>query len=596
MTRRWSIISPLVLILSIACSTQGKLEFEYRYHNYAESTALLQDLVSQYPTIARLYSLGKTVTGKRELWCMEIGNPATGASEDKPAAYFDGNQHDIEVMGGEATLHLAYYLLTHYGSDPEVTKLIDTRVIYIVQRADPDGAEAFLAGKIDWDPARMPGQADLDEDGQFGEDGPEDINGDESILQMRIADPNGDWTGYDRDARIMIHRTPDSKGPFFRLIDEGIDNDGDGQINEDPPKTRFISNRNFPAFWSSKSGRYRGAGDYPLQERHSRILVDFILSKPQISVVESYHCAGSVFIRPLGALPDSEIPLSDLRDYNAILAKGQQMTGFLPTSLYHEFSMIDPNLPPDEQPGARYGTFVDWAYWHRGMLAVTTELWTMEPFVNEVGWADIPRHQRLHSIPGSYRRPDVQTQVLKWLDMHKDDHTLTGEGFKDWTGFNHPTLGKVELGGFTKFWLFNSPPGPYFRKILEDQAKFCLYRALLTPLVKIERINVRRDTEHTDQWIVQVAAANDGYLDTSMKRARDIGIAKPDRLTLKLPKETTTPDPIKVEFPFMWGTRGSDFRSLYHGSWHIQAKAGTTIIVEIRSEKGGIDKRHITLQ
>ena len=39
----------------------------------------------------------------------------------------------------------------------------------------------------------------------------------------------------------------------------------------------------------STDGRFRGEGDYPLQEHNARIICDFILSKPNISMVESYH-------------------------------------------------------------------------------------------------------------------------------------------------------------------------------------------------------------------------------------------------------------------------------------------------------------------
>jgi len=83
-------------------------------------------------------------------------------------------------------LYLAHYLLTRYGSDPDVTRLVDTRVTYIVQRADPDGAEAFMTGRVDWDPEKTPGAEDKDGDGRKGEDGPDDINGDGEILRMRI--------------------------------------------------------------------------------------------------------------------------------------------------------------------------------------------------------------------------------------------------------------------------------------------------------------------------------------------------------------------------------------------------------------------------
>lgn len=570
-------------------------EFEFRYHNYSESTNLLKDLAARYPQLCKLYSIGKSATGKREIWCLEVGNQGSANPMDKPAVYFDGNQHDIEVIGGEVTLFLAYHLLSRYGKDPEVTQLLDTRVVYIIQRADPDGAEAFISGQVDWDPAKIPGQKDDDGDGHFGEDGPEDIDGDGEILKMRILDPQGEWVGYTADNRILVKRTSDTKGPFYRLIDEGIDNDRDGQINEDPPRTRFISNRNFPAFWSSADSRLRGSGDYPLQEHNSKVLADFILSRPHISQVESYHSTSGIFVRPLGSRPDSEIPMQDLQDYTSVLSRGTEMTDYPPASLYHDFTDIEPNLPPDQQPRARRGVFIDWTYWQRGIFSVSTELWTMEPFVNAVGWGDIPRDRRLHAIPGRYRRPDVQTAVLKWLDNHKDDPALNGQGYLDWKSFDHPQLGQVELGGFTKYWLFNVPPGPYFRRTLEDQARFAVYRALLTPLVRIKSIEIDPNPSDPGKWTVVATAVNLGYFDTSMEQARRTGVAKQDRLILYLPEGAQTESPIEIVFPFMWGTRGGSFLSLYRGTWDVHADPGIVMTIEIQSEKGGIHREEAAL-
>ena len=58
--------------------------YEFRYHTYAESTALLQELAEAYPGLAKLYSIGKSATGTKEIWCIEIGNQATGAPRPNP--------------------------------------------------------------------------------------------------------------------------------------------------------------------------------------------------------------------------------------------------------------------------------------------------------------------------------------------------------------------------------------------------------------------------------------------------------------------------------------------------------------------------------
>jgi len=592
--RTVSVVFLLGIMLAPTAHSQVS-RYEFRYHDYAESTTLLEDMVRQYPSLAKLYSIGTSATGLREVWCIEIGNQATGAAETKPATYFDGNQHSSEVTGGEVTLFLAHYLLSRYGSDPDVTRLVDTRVTYIVQRADPDGAEAFMTGKIDWDPEKVFGGTDADGDGQKGEDGPEDIDGDGEVLRVRIADSDGDWKAYDRDPRIMVPREEgDTEGPFYRVIDEGFDNDGDGETNEDPPFSRFISNRNFPAFWASIDGRYRGGGDYPLQEHNSKLLVDFIVSKPHISQIESYHTTSGIHLRPYTARPDSDFPPQDLQDFNAILAKGTAITTYPVASSYNDFTTLIPGLSPDQQPGTRRGTFKDWVYVHMGLFTITTELWTMEPFINEVGWGDIPRDKPLFAVPGRYRRPDVQAVVLKWLDAHQGAEELAGQGFVDWRPSDHPTLGRVEIGGFTRYWLRNPPPGPFLQTVVEDQARFSVVQALTTPIVKIQDVTVQRNGR-SDPWTVTATVANEGYLDTSMGQARRAHIAKADEVTIELPAGAATDDPLRVEFPFMRGTRESTYVSFYRASWTVDASEGTRVAIVLRSEKGGVDRRTVEI-
>jgi hypothetical protein len=584
----------LAVLLTPFAGAQSS-RYEYRYHNYDESTALLEALAERYPNLAKLYSIGTGVTGKRELWVIEIGNQETGVAETKPGIYFDANQHASEVTGGEVTLYLAHYLLDRYGSDPEVTRLLDTRVTYILQRADPDGAEAFMTGMVDWDPESVPGARDADEDGRLSEDGPEDIDGDGEILQIRIEDPDGDWKVYEGDPRILVRREEnDSDGTFYRVLAEGLDNDGDGEVNEDAPNTGFISNRNYPAYWASNDGRFRGQGDYALQEHNARLLVDFILSKPHISQVESFHTTSGIHLRPYAARPDTDFPPQDLQDYNAVLAKGTAITTYPVASIYNDFTTILPGVPFDQQPGVRHGVFIDWTYVHQGLFSITTELWTMEPFVNEMGWGDIPRDKPLFAVPGRYNRPDVKASVLQWLDANRGSSELAGQGFIEWRSYDHPTLGNVEIGGFTRYWLRNPPPGPFLQTDVEDQARFAVVHGLLTPIAKIQDVAVSQNGR-SNSWTVTATVANEGYLDTSLEQARHARVAVADQVTIELPDGVTTDDPNTVEFPFMRGARESSFVSLYRATWNVSAPPGTRVFIVLKSEKGGVDRREVEL-
>jgi hypothetical protein len=581
-------------------SAQGSPEFEYRYHTYEETTGKLRALAAAYPNLARLESIGPSATGTKQIWAIEVTNFATGEPETKPAMYVDGNQHDSEVMGGEVALFLVHYLLTRYGTDPDVTRLLDTRTMYVVPLANPDGAEAYITGRIDWDPSTVNGCGGQYPEGKRGADGREDITGDGQILQMRVRDPNGDWKAYGPEPRLLVRRQAGdqaSDGPFYRVYAEGYDSNADGEVNSDPPFTRFISNRNYPAFWSSVDGRFRGACDYPLHEHNSRLLVEYITARPNIAVVESYHTTSGVHLRPYAARPDSDIPRRDLEDFLAILAKGTEITGYPHASVYHEFTTIQPDIDdPDAQPGARRGVFIDWAYSHFGSMAFTTELWTMEPFLNEVGWGDIPRDQPLFAIPGRYNRPDVQAKVLQWLDQNRGNPDLAGEGFVEWRRFDHPTLGRVEIGGFTRYWMRNPPPGPYYERVVNDQARFAVVRGLMTPRIRIRDVTVRQVDR--SKWTVEATVANEGYLDSSSEHARLVGIARPISVSVAASDGRPLAGSAVAEavvFAFARGTRDSGVESTYHGSWTFEAPAGTTVVVKVMSEKGGQDSHSVVL-
>ena len=53
----------------------------------------------------KLYSIGTTLKGT-QLMVLEITNHKTGAAEDKPAYYYDGNIHAGELTGAEVALAL----------------------------------------------------------------------------------------------------------------------------------------------------------------------------------------------------------------------------------------------------------------------------------------------------------------------------------------------------------------------------------------------------------------------------------------------------------------------------------------------------------
>ncbi len=110
------------------------------YHNYKETTDLLNSLAAKNSDIASVFSIGKTTEG-RDIWCLRINSSAKGtAPSSKPGAFFLGNIHAREHLANEVPLLLAAWLMDHR-NDADVKKYISTLDIYIVPMGNPDGVE-----------------------------------------------------------------------------------------------------------------------------------------------------------------------------------------------------------------------------------------------------------------------------------------------------------------------------------------------------------------------------------------------------------------------------------------------------------------------
>ncbi len=109
------------------------------YHTYAETQALVQSLAATYPTVCELQTMGTSLEG-RDIPVLRITNltPAK-AGVPLPEVLIMGNLHARELMAVEMPLRFAEYLVTNYGTDPQVTTLVDSRDIYVAPMLNPDG-------------------------------------------------------------------------------------------------------------------------------------------------------------------------------------------------------------------------------------------------------------------------------------------------------------------------------------------------------------------------------------------------------------------------------------------------------------------------
>jgi hypothetical protein len=455
-----------------------------RYYDPEAIGAALARIHAAYPDRTRLESMGKSREG-RDLWVMSVFDPAAGDPDAKPAMYVDANTHGNEIQGGEVCLYTIKYLLVK--EDPWVKDLLRHVTFHVAPCVNPDSRERYLHGAFDENsPRRVLRPFDDDRDGLVDEDGPNDIDGDGEILEMRIADPDGDWVVDERDDRLMRPRKPGERGQYRLLGEEGIDDDGDGKINEDPIGG-VDPNRNWPANWATDDVQY-GAGPYPLSEPETRATALWVLAHPRIAGVQSYHNAGRMILRPPGAWTDREadMPHGDKRLYDELGRRGLHV---LPTYRYMQIR---------EDLYRVFGSFVDWAYVDVGAFAFTNELW------GRIG----------REVPGE---DDPELAALRWNDV-----ALHGNGFVRWHKAHHPQFGEIEIGGWRRFTVRTDPPD-FLNETCVRNCLFTLEHAASLPRLEVDA------PERADGGLA-VRIENRGMLPTIHEMARRFGVLPPDRV------------------------------------------------------------------
>ena len=559
-----------------------KIRFN-RFYKYNELTRLLKAYAKEYPNLIRLESIGKSHEG-RDVWLVTATNFKSGEDAEKPAFWVDGNIHASEVTASAAALYLIHTLVTKYKKDVNVTRALDTRAFYIVPRVNPDGAEWALAEepKIIRSSTRPYPYADDAIDGMVPW---EDIDGDGRLLSMRIEDPNGAWKAHPDDARLMVRRDPvETGGKYYRILPEGLLKNYDGMTIEiRRPKQGLDLNRNFPAGWRPEADQ-RGAGPYPASEPEAHNLVDFISKHPNITGTVSFHTMSGVLLRPYDDRPDDDFPTHDLWTFQKIGEKGTGITGYPNVSVFHDFKYHPKQVIT--------GGFDTWTYEHIGVFSWTVEFWSpmKQAGIEKFKFIDWYREHPLED----------DLKMLKW-----NDEVLKGKGYVDWYPFEHPQLGKVELGGWDFLHMWTNPPLEYLEKEISPFPEWIVWHALISPrLVNLQsEVTPLGGSAYRIRFVVQ----NEGWLPTyvtkkalekkktrgviaeiqlprgaslhSGKEREELGELEGRAYKTVIPEETDegTSDRVKVE-------------------WVVKGKKGTKIKLTARHDRAGVVSANLVLK
>jgi hypothetical protein len=448
-------------------------------------------------------------------------------------------------------------LINGFGVDREVTDLVNDKTIYIRPVPNPDGSEMYRqTAQTDRSTVRP---HDQDGDGQTDEDAGEDLNGDGYVSQMRIDVGAGKGNyivdGRDPTGRTM-RRVAQGEGNYT-VQSEGIDNDGDGRVNEDGIGGLDL-HRNYPYNWrpmteaTGRGNTQGGAGEFPLSEPETRSVFDFLVKHPNVGAVDSMDTAAWMILRGPSSCEETEcMHPQDLKLLKHFDTVGQQLTGYgRAGNTYRDYATQRPtpsegSTPdPNPQPQALYGHGPDWGYFQFGD-------WEKQRWCTENGYENC---------------------------------------FLPWTKAQHPTLGAVEIGGINPKFMSQNPPAAALEPWLKNESAFNLYQTASLPQVSIVKTKVVPLTNDPDGAThrLDVTVENAGRIPTALEQAKQVKIVKPDTVSVTLPAGSGT---VVGPAPQFW-LKGNQRLKV-----PVKLKLGATppasVTVTSSSTRGGVDTRSL---
>jgi hypothetical protein len=474
--------------------------FRARFLAHEELTALVRSWQKAHPEIVRLASIGTSPEG-RELWVLELGPEPDRV---RPAAWVDGNMHACELAGSSVALGIAADVIELHlearggmredhparALPPAVRERLRETLFYVMPRVSPDGAEAVLR------------------EGRYVRSVPRDrrphapvprwicsdVDGDGLALTMRVEDPLGEFAAHPTIPGLVVPRTIEDAGPFYKVYPEGLVEHFDGRH---VPSPHYLSdndadlNRNFPWSWMPEPEQI-GAGAFPGSEPESRAIIEWVTARPHVFSWLNLHTFGGVYIRPLGHAPDRKMDPQDLAIYHQVAEWGEKHGGYPTVSGFEEFT-YEPDKP-------LHGDMADFAYHVRGAIAYVCEIWDLfarlgierkKPFVDhytKLGREDL---ERLH----------------RWDAEHNASRI-----FRPWKKATHPQLGEVEIGGLDpRVGIFN-PPYELLGEACDQQSAAYLRVAAMAPSLRARVVSKTPVGQGAVR--VDVEVRNEGYLPT----------------------------------------------------------------------------------
>jgi hypothetical protein len=256
------------------------------------------------------------------------------------------------------------------------------------------------------------------------------------------------------------------------LGEEGLDNDGDGQVNEDG-EGYVDPNRNWGFDWAPLYVQ-GGSGEYPFSGVGLKALAEWTMTKTNIAFAWSFHNNGGMLLRGPSRKGLGEYPQQDVAVYDYLGKQGERI---IPGYRY----MIS-----WKDLYTTYGDSGEWITQVMGAYFYCSEVFQgeSEAFkgVSEKSEPGTPREEAVRDI---FSEGVSDRERIKF-----SDNVVQGELYKPWKPFKHPDYGDVEIGGWVK--MSSRLGAPFMIKdLVHRNAMAILFTAKHLPDVALEVTEVK---------------------------------------------------------------------------------------------------------
>jgi hypothetical protein len=191
-------------------------------------------------------------------------------------------------------------------------------------------------------------------------------------------------------------------------------------------------------------------------------------------------------------------------------------------------------------------------------------------------------------------------KMMKW-----NIEELDGKGYVDWYAFNHPQLGKVELGGWDSQNYFGNPPLKFLEKEIRVFPEWIIWHALISPKLSLHSAEVKTIAKGT--YRVRLVVENNGWLPTYVtKKAVEKKVSRGVICEIEIPEGASLQSgkprqelaqlegrAYKSAFPEGW-EGGTDDRLKVE--WVVRAPQGGTVKLTARHERAGVVRAELELK